>query len=103
MHEHIEVIARTARVLADKTGFVGLVYSELHIGRLVVELATYVDVGSSCAHRTAGDQTTFDELVRVMSHDLAVLARARLTFVGVNHQVFRSTVARLVHEAPLQA
>ena len=31
------------------------------------------------AHGKAGDEAAFDQLVRVVPHDLAILARARLT------------------------
>lgn len=76
---------------------------DLDVGRLVVELAADVDVGGAGAHGAAGDQATLDEFVRVVAHDLAVLARARLALVGVDDQIARPAVRRLVHEAPLQA
>ncbi len=44
VHEDVEVVARAARVLADEPGLVGLVDGDLHVGRLVVELAADVDV-----------------------------------------------------------
>lgn len=102
MHEDVKIVARTARVLANETRFVGLVDGELHIRRLVVELATDVDIGSSSAHGTSSDETTLDELVRIVTHDLAVFARAWLALVRVYHQILGSTVRRLVHEAPLE-
>ena len=102
MHEHVEVVAGAARVLADQAGLVGLIDGQLHVGRLVVELAAYVNVGSASAHRSAGDQTALDELVRIVTHDLAVLARARLALIGIYDQVLGPAVRRLVHEAPLE-
>jgi hypothetical protein len=44
VHEDVKVVARAARVLADEPGLVGLVDGDLHVGRLVVELAADVDV-----------------------------------------------------------
>jgi hypothetical protein len=50
----------------------------------------------------AGDDHALDQLVRVLVHDLPVLERARLGFVGVANQVNR-LAALAVHEAPFQA
>ena len=47
------------------------------------------------AHGEAGDEGALDELVRVLAHDLAVLAGARLGLVGVNHQKRRPPVRGL--------
>jgi hypothetical protein len=38
------------------------------------------------------DEAALDELVRVLAHDLAVLARAGLRLVGVHHQERRTPV-----------
>ena len=57
--------------------------------RLVVELAADIDVAGVRAHREAGDQAAFDQLVRVVAHDVAVLAGARLALVGVDDEVVR--------------
>ncbi len=103
MHEDIEIVAGAACILADEASLVGLVDGHLHIGRLVVELTTNVNVGSAGAHGTSRDQTALDELVRIVTHDLAILARARLALVGIDHQILWSTVRRLVHEAPLES
>ena len=55
-------------------------------------------------HREAGDQAALDEQMRVMPHDLAVLAGARLGLVGVDHKIVRTAVLHFLgHERPLQA
>lgn len=101
MEKDIEIVSGSARVLAQESLFVGLVNGHLDIGAFVVELAADVNVSGTGAHGFAGDQTALDQLVRVVAHNLAVLARARLALVGVDDQVTRTAVRRLVHEAPL--
>jgi len=53
--------------------------SELKIGCLVVKLAADVDVSSPGAHGPSGDEAAFKKFVRVVTHDLAVLASSRFT------------------------
>ena len=103
VHDDVKVVSRSASVLANQTSLVGLVDGDLHVGRLVVEFTTNVDVGSTSAHGTASDQAAFDELVRVVTHDLSVLAGAWLAFVCVDDQVLWSAVRGLIHEAPLES
>ena len=57
----------------------------LKIGGFVVELSTDVDVGSPSPHGTAGNEAAFDKLVRVVTHDFAVLASAGLALEQSNH------------------
>mmetsp|Transcript_20402 Transcript_20402/g.42802 ORF Transcript_20402/g.42802 Transcript_20402/m.42802 type:complete len:518 (+) Transcript_20402:466-2019(+) len=99
----VEVVARAAGVLPDEAGGVGLVDGLVQHHGLVEVLAPDVDVGGPRPHGVPGQQAPLDQLVRVLPHDLAVLARPRLGLVGVHHQEARTPVARLGHEAPLQA
>ena len=102
MQEHIVIIARTASVLADQPGVVRLVDRLLQRLRLADIFATNVDVGRPRAHREARDQRAFDQLVRIVPHDLAVLARTRLGFVGIDDQEAGPPVlVFLGHEGPL--
>ena len=55
------------------------------------------------AHGEAGDQAAFDQLVRIVAHDIAVLAGARLALVGIDHQIMRPRPRFLGHERPFQA
>jgi len=57
-----------------------------------------VDVAGARAHAHARDQAALNELVRVVAHDLAVLARAGLRLVGVHHQVGWPPVRHLRRE-----
>ena len=45
---------------------------------LADEFATDIDVAIVHAHGAAGDQTAFDQQMRIVPHDLAVLAGAGL-------------------------
>jgi hypothetical protein len=87
---HIELVPGPTGVLADVPGLVGLVDGLLHVRGLLEELAADVDVGGGGVHGPAGDEAAFDELVGVASEDLAVLAGARLSFVGVDDELPRS-------------
>ena len=65
--------------------------------------AADVDVGVVGAHREAGDDAALDQRMRIVAHDVAVLAGARLRLVGVDDEVVRPAIALLRHEGPLQA
>ena len=61
-----------------------------------------VVVAHGDAHRVRADGHAFDQRMRVVADDVAVLERARLAFVGIADEVFLAReLAR--HEAPLQA
>src|SRR5438477_292377 len=80
--EQVEIIAGLGGVLAEQAGAIGLGDRGLEHLAFADELAAYVDVGGARAHRIAGEQGAFDELVRIVADDLAVLARAGLGLVG---------------------
>ncbi len=66
------------------------------------ELPTNVVVTDRRADHVTADGHALDQLVRVITQDIAILERARLALVGIAHDVFLSRrVAR--HERPLQA
>src|ERR1700761_1159729 len=91
-------------VLADQLCFVSLVDSGLKVLALPNEFAAHVDIASMRAHRAARDQATLDQQMRVVPHDLAVLAGTGLGLVGVDHEVARPAVGRFLrHERPFQA
>ena len=103
MQVNIEVPATAAGVSANKTGLVGLVDRKLKVEVFVVVFASDVDVGGVRAHREAGDQAAFDQFVRIVAHDVPILARSRLALVGVDHEICRPAVRDLGHERPLHA
>lgn len=84
---NVEVVTRTAGVLANETLLVSLLNGPLEDSGLVVELAADVDVGGCAVHGTTGNKTSFNQLVRVFSHNLTVLAGAWLALVGVDDEI----------------
>ena len=54
-------------------------------------------------HRKTGDNTAFQQLVRIIANDIAVLACAGFGFVGIHHQKMRTVANFLGHERPFQA
>ena len=103
MNVEVEIEPGAARVLAEEPRFVSLVDRRLQALALADELAADIDVAGVGGHREAGDQAALGQEVRVMPHDLAVLAGAGLGLVGVDHEVMRPAVRLLRHERPLEA
>ena len=101
MHIKIKGIAVDV-ILADELGVIGLVDRGLEPFALADELAAHIDVAGAAIHRAAGDQAAFDEQMRIVPHDLAILAGAGLGLVGVDDEIMRPVTDRLGHERPLQ-
>ena len=68
----------------------------------VPDLAVRVVVADRDAHRVPGDDHAFDDDVRVVAQEIAILERAGLAFVRIAHEIFRAGVL-LGHEAPFEA
>ena len=79
-------------VLADQLGLIGLVDRGLQMLALPDELAAHIDVAGMRVHREARDQAALDQKMRVVPHDLAVLAGAGLGLVGIDHEIARPAV-----------
>ena len=94
VHVHVVVVAGAAGVLAEQPGLVGLIDRGLQALALADELAAHIDVAGARAHRETGDQTALDEKMRIVPHDLAVLAGAGLGLVGIDDQIARPPVLR---------
>ncbi|GJD83145.1 hypothetical protein HPGCJGGD_1008 [Methylobacterium haplocladii] len=90
-------------VLADELGRVGLVDRALQRVLLGNVFTADVDVAGMRRHREGGDQAALDQEVRIVPHDLSVLAGAGLRFVGIDDEIVRPPVRLLRHERPLQA
>ena len=67
------------------------------------ELTTNIDVTNLCTHREGRDQTTLNEVLRIMTHDVAVFAGARFGFVCVHDQIMWALFHLLRHERPFKA
>ncbi len=91
-------------VLADQFCLIGLIDRGLQMLALADELAAHVDVAGVRAHREAREQASLDEQMRIVPHDLAVLAGAGLGLVGIDHEIARpSVLGFLGHERPFHA
>src|SRR6266487_3662673 len=87
MDKHIEIVTRSTSVLSNQPIFVCLLNCSLQNRRLVVKFATNVDICSCAVHASASNQTSFDELVWVFSHNFSVLAGSRLSLISVYDQI----------------
>ncbi len=90
-------------VLADQLRLIGLVDRGLQSLPLSNELAAHVDVAGAAIHGAAGDQTALDQQMRIVPHDLAVLAGAGLGLVGVDDEIVRPLAHGLGHERPFHS
>ena len=50
-----------------------------------------------------GEQRAFDQEMRIVAHDVPVLAGAGLGLVGIDHEIVRTAVGLLRHERPFEA
>ena len=89
-------------VLANQVGGIGFVHRALQRLALADEFAPHIDVAGMRPHREAGDQAAFDQRMRVVAHDVAILAGARLAFVGVDDQIMWAFLHLFGHEGPFQ-
>src|SRR5262249_3836613 len=99
---HLAVVARLEDVLPHVARATGLRERGVQRPRFGRELPADVDVGTSRADGVGADDRAFDQLVRILRADEAVLERAGLALVGVHAHVLR-LVGRLRDEAPLGA
>ena len=90
-------------VLADQLRLIGLIDRRLQMLAFPYEFAAHIDVAGMRAHREAREQAALDQKMRIVPHDLAVLAGAGLGFVGVDDEVARPAVGGFLgHERPFQ-
>ncbi len=91
-------------VLADQLGLIGLIDRGLQMLALADELAAHIDVAGMRAHREAREQAALDQKMRIVPHDLAVLAGAGLGLVGIDDEIARTAVLGFLgHERPFHA
>ena len=102
MDVHVHRLPTPHRVFADDACRVCFLDRSLHALDGLGELAADVDVGRLRANGVGADRAAFDQRMRRPAHDLAILERPRLGFVGVAAEVVRLAVAGL-HERPFHA
>ncbi len=98
----VEVEPGALDVLAEETRPVGLRDRAVHDPPRLHVLAADVDEAQVGADGARRDDHPLDHGVRVSLHQVAVLEGARLTLVGVDHEVFRIRGA-FRNESPLHA
>ena len=87
MHVDVVVIATSACVLSEEALSIGFIDCALKLDLFVPELAADINVSGLCSHTEANNESTFDELMRIVSQDFSVLASARLGLVTIDHKV----------------
>ena len=100
MHVDLAVETGAEDVLAEEAFFVRLCDGLLKDLRRVREFFADVDVGQLGTHSEAGDRHAFDQLMRILMHDVPVLEGAGFGFVRVADEIDRLGVCRR-DETPL--
>ena len=101
MHVDVEIPAILV-VTAEQTGIVTFVDGRLKSLTFAHIFAANIDVSGVRAHGETGDHAAFDQRMRIVAQDFAVLAGAGLGFIGVNDEIMRTAVIFLRHEGPLE-
>ena len=101
MHEDVAGKRAAENLLAHEPRSAGLFQRALQSTQRQVELAAYIDECVPDVQRIGGDQHSFDELMRCVLEDPAILECAGFAFVGVAAQVDHR--AFLVDERPFGA
>ena len=87
---------------ADQLRVIGLVDRGLQHLALADELAADIDVGDVRPHGEGGQERALDEKMRIVAHDVPVLAGAGLRFIGIDDEIVRAAVGLLRHERPFE-
>src|SRR5690606_14114823 len=77
---------RAEDALAEPARRASFIYRRFEKGVGIPDLAVDVVVADADAHRVSRDRHAFDDDVRVVAQDVAILERARLAFVGIADQ-----------------
>ena len=90
-------------VLADQLRLVSLFDGLFERVALIDVFTAQIDIAFVSAHCAACHHATLDQQVRIMAHDLAVLAGTGLGFVSIDDEIVRAIPHFLRHEGPFQA
>ena len=98
----VEIDPAAENVFTQQTGLDRFFDGRLATFVRLPEFAADVVVADGCADGVTGDGHALDQRMRVIAHDVAVLAGPRLAFVRIADDVFLPG-RRAWHEAPLEA
>src|SRR5262249_23181732 len=70
---------------------------------LANEFTAHIDVAGMRPHREGRDQASFDKMMRIVAHDIAVLAGTGLGLVCVDNKIVRPLLDLFRHEGPLES
>src|SRR5205823_8828119 len=90
-------------VLADKLRRIGLGDRGFQAPALQYKFAANINITDVRLHREASEETALDQKLRIVAHDLPVLAGAGLRFVGVDDEIGGARRSRLRPEGPFEA
>jgi len=102
MNVNLQIIAAAQNIFAEEVFRAGFRKRLIQNLRAINHFAADVDVGEMHVVGEARDGHAFDQLVRVLIHDLTILERAGFGFVRVADEINR-LAALAVNEAPLEA
>ena len=97
---NVQIVSAAENILAKKSLGVGVFDRLLHDDRQIAILAAYVDISGMRTDRDGGNHDAFDDRVRIVFENQAVLAGSGLALVAVAEHIFR--FGRLLrHKRPL--
>ena len=75
---NVKIPTRFGGILTNQTGVIGFINRRLKRFTFPNILTTNIDVTGIRIHREGGNQTAFNQSMRIMAHDLTVFAGAGL-------------------------
>src|SRR4051812_394294 len=89
----IKIKTETVNIfLGDQLCLIGLIDGSLQMLALADEFAAHIDVTDMRTHCAASNQTAFNQEMRIVPHDFAVLTGARLGFIRIDDEVARASI-----------
>ena len=89
MDVEIKIPTRTSRVLADQASVISLIHCFLQCLNLKMEFTANINKRMVRLHGKARQQTSFDQFMRVMTHNFTVFTCAGFRFIGIDDQIMR--------------
>ena len=103
MHVKIEIPASACGIPPQQTSIIGFLNRRFEDNAFVVVFTANIDVAGMRPHRETRDQAAFDQRMRIMANDIAILAGAGFRFISIHHQIGGSAIGLLRHEGPFHA